>query len=531
MNKLFLLVRANLINSYGINRFKKGTTDRKKVLFSLAAVGYLAFLVVKVLVDYNEAIATALEAAGQLDRMIALNVSIASISGLFFAIIRTSGRLFGAQDNDMLMSLPVPASTILVSKLLSVYIGLVGNAFLVGGPGLVICGMHMGAKAGYYAMTVVGLLVLPVVPTVFGALVSIGIGAVASNAKKQQKLLTILSLAACVGIVVGQNYLNGMDAGALGGFAVKYGGLSMYYLPARWMDRALGEGSVASFALVVGFSVAVAALFTTVFGKAFRRVNARLGEQLVSKQYRMTAQRTASRFRAMYVREFRRYFSSVGYVINTLVGMILMLVAVFAGVFGGKDAAVAKVAEMGFSQFRPIVIAGFCALMMFNCLTGVSISMEGREFWIIGTCPVRPKDIFMAKIAMALTFMIPTSVVVSVLSPIAFGFDVIYAGLMLVALVAASVLSAVGGIAVNLRYPMMNWSNETAVVKRSVSALISTLGGAGVSVAATLLYDFVLNFIPFEAYVLMLSAVAFAMSGYLWKRVCVTGYFQLKNLV
>ena len=109
--------------------------------------------------------------------------------------------------------------------------------------------------------------------------------------------------------------------------------------------------------------------------------------------------------------------------------------------------------------------------------TCVSVSLEGKQWWIMSSLPLSTENILSAKIIMNLILVLPFYLVSEVLLILA-----LHPGLpelvWLALIPAVSVIfSSVFGLAVNLRFPVFTWESEVSVVKQSASSLVGGLGG------------------------------------------------------
>jgi ABC-2 type transport system permease protein len=80
---------------------------------------------------------------------------------------------------------------------------------------------------------------------------------------------------------------------------------------------------------------------------------------------------------------------------------------------------------------------------------------------------------------------------------------------------AACVLIAVGGLAINLHFPKLDWTNEIYVVKQGLSAMLAMFGGMGAIAGLGLAYVFLLNTIVSLTVFLWLCTVLFAVAALL----------------
>lgn len=89
--------------------------------------------------------------------------------------------------------------------------------------------------------------------------------------------------------------------------------------------------------------------------------------------------------------------------------------------------------------------------------------------------PVSTKMIIDSKILLNLLIALPFYLITEICMMLACHFDPVQCVWFLVIPMVYIVLSAVVGISMNLKFPVMNWENETAVVKQSMSVMLTML--------------------------------------------------------
>ena len=171
-NKLFLLLKTNLLNSFKI----RSTTTRKKILMGVAILYIIGALLFS-LGMYEKQIFTSFEKQNLVTYFLIIIFAIASIFSFLFTIYSAKAGLFENKDNNLLCSLPIKKSTILFSRLLYLvlYNLVIGLIFIV--PGLVIYIKSVDVNIMFYVSVLVLLLLFSIIPTVlaciFGYLVAI----------------------------------------------------------------------------------------------------------------------------------------------------------------------------------------------------------------------------------------------------------------------------------------------------------------------------------------------------------------------
>ena len=137
----------------------------------------------------------------------------------------------------------------------------------------------------------------------------------------------------------------------------------------------------------------------------------------------------------------------------------------------------------GVNELIPFALAAVGCIMTTTC---TSISMEGKEWWIVKSLPIKAKTIFDSKILMNLTLIAPFYLIAELLLMLALKPNLLDM-LWLWILPAIFILfTCVYGITINLMFPVFNWENEVTVVKQSAAAMIGGLGSVLVIIICAL---------------------------------------------
>lgn len=112
--------------------------------------------------------------------------------------------------------------------------------------------------------------------------------------------------------------------------------------------------------------------------------------------------------------------------------------------------------------------------------TSASISLEGRNVWILQTLPVSTSMILHVKSAVDLTVKLPCIIVAATLATI--GLQLPFSACLAFLFVPAiySLFSSQMGLLMDIRKPNYTWTNETQVVKQGISVLLTMLAGMAV---------------------------------------------------
>lgn len=125
---------------------------------------------------------------------------------------------------------------------------------------------------------------------------------------------------------------------------------------------------------------------------------------------------------ALYKKELTRFFGSSVYVINSGMGVVIAIAFSLAVVVVGPSKLISYPGiEMILPGVAPFAIS---AIISMTCTTCVSLSLEGKNVWIIKSLPLTPKVIYDSKILMNLSLSIPASIISAILMIIGLKPDV-----------------------------------------------------------------------------------------------------------
>lgn len=479
LRQIKLLAKLELSNLFGWNVFRHTSDPRAKRRARLM-LGVWVFLIA-VIWGYAGALSWGLIVLGAGAVVPAYLMAIASLVLLFFGIFKAGSVLFRRNGYEMLCSLPVSRTAIVVSRFARMYAEdlLVALAVLL--PGMAVYGWMVRPGVGFYLAGMLAGLAVPLLPLAASSLIGAVVTGLASRMKHKGLAEAGLSVLVVLGVLMGSGKLAGMDEDQftpellLRLSETVSSLLERLFPPAVWLGRAVVGGEVLTCALLLLVFLAGMSLVAAFVGSQFHAICRRLFSSSAGHDYRMERLNQGSLVSALYKRELKRYFSSGIYVSNTIMGPIMGVVLSGALCFAGTDRLTAALPlEIDIPGLVPFVLSSVFCLMT---TTSVSISMEGTEFWIVKSLPLTTKSILDAKILLNLSLMAPFWVLSEILLTAALRPSL--PELLWQVLIPAEMIlfSCVFGITVNLHLPVLDWESETAVVKQSAASMLGGMAG------------------------------------------------------
>ncbi len=480
MREIRLLTLLELRGLYGFNKFRHTKDKKEKRRYILLGVAWA--LLGAMIFFYTGLLVYGLSMIGLSKIVPALLAMIASLIILFFGIFKAGGAIFGGRGDEML-SFPIRQFSIVASRFLSMYFQDIILTLAVFLPGAAVYGWCARPGAGFYIALIPEIIVLPLLPLAISTALGALITAVSARMKHRSIVQTILGVGLVL-IVLPLSFTSGQMAESITiemifNLAGTINGLiENTYPPAAWFGAGV-QGDWGRMILLVAVSLAAAVAMIAIVARYFADIRRRLNATNARHDYHMGAQKSSGLMRALYRREFKRYFSSSTYVTNTIVGPIMACMMSAAALFADVG-VLAAVLPVDLAAIAPFLLAAVFTMMT---TTAVSISMEGKQVWIIKTLPVPTKAILDSKILLNLSLMAPFFIISEILLAIALKPDPLDMLWMILIPALLILFAVVAGISINLKLHSFDWEKEEAVVKQSGS---SALGGfAGFLVSLT----------------------------------------------
>lgn len=475
-SKIWTMIRLELCNLYGCNvlRFSRDKKSRKKAIVMAAAW----VCVIAVIALYIGALSYGLVMAGMGEVIPAYLITLSSMMIFFFGMLKAGNVIFRKEGYDMLCSLPIHQTAIVVSRFVRMYVENLFLAVVMLLPGVTVYAWMEHPGAAFYLCSFLCIIAVPFLPVAGATLIGALVTAISARMRHKSIVTAVLSILAVLVVLAGTSKLSAMegepDLVQLAEMAsVIFSMLGRLYPPAVWIGSAAASGNIlvclACFGLFLAVFIAVAAAVSI----RFSFICQNLYSNLAKHNYQLGQLKKESVLISLCKRELKRYFSSSVYVINTIIGPILGVVFSVILLFAGP-ASMEIPLTIDVNKLIPFAVGGMFCIMT---TTATSISMEGKNWWLIKSLPLTTKNILDAKILMNLVLMLPFYLISEVLLTIALNLSFLELLWMLLIPAVIGVFSCVYGITINLHFPVFNWETEVSVVKQSASSILGGLGG------------------------------------------------------
>lgn len=475
-NQLKALIKVELCNLYGWNVFRhlkdKKEKNKKRTMF------LVWMIVIAVACLYMGTLAFGLSMLGMPELIPAYLILFATMIILFFGIFKAGSVIFAKNGYDILCAMPIKKSHIIISRFVRMYVENLGLTCVVVLPGIVVFIWMTSPGILFYLLSVVCILFVPFIPVTIATLIGALITAISSRMKHKQLVGAALSIASCLAIFWFSSKMSEME-GEVSVEQLKdlsqtvYGLFEKIYAPAVWMGDAILQRRILPLLICMIVSVSVFLLMVFFIGQNFTKIFSRLFGTFAKHEYKITEMKHSSVLSALVKKEAKRYFSSSIYLTNTIMGMVMGVVASVALFFPDLEKVMASFP----GTIEIVDVFPFLVGALFSMLptTAASISLEGKNWWIVQTLPLRTKDVLNAKVMLNLMLICPFYVVSVIIQTIALQPNISQLFGIIIIPVCVVVFNVVFGLTLNLKFPSFNWENEVVVVKQSAPTVISSL--------------------------------------------------------
>lgn len=395
-----------------------------------------------------------------------------------FSIFAAKGQLYEAKDNDFLLSLPIPPSAILAGRMAGLILLELGFELLVTVPAGVVWFSRIGVSAVSLVSYIILSLLLPFLCMAFSALFGWLLSLLSSRMHNKTLFEVTVSIIFLAAYFYVYSQINTYISAAVtnsSGIASALGAIT----PLFWIGDAAASGSVSHLILgilvfLIPFAVAYLILSATFVKTATTKRGA------AKKRYEDKGQKVSGLKAALFKREARRLLSSSTYIMNGCLGAVLILAAAVVLIVQ-REAIPLALAEIGIGTqlMVPIgiLIIGFMGGMMQP--TSAAVSLEGSALWIIRSLPVAPAEALKAKLGLTFAIFLPPTLLCEVAFVYVLRPSFLLSVIGLIMPLTILVFMGEVGLAINLKHPMLDWTNETVPMKRSLAVILSMLCDLG----------------------------------------------------
>ncbi len=423
-----------------------------------------------------------------------ISLGLAVIGGVF----TTQNQLYDAKDNDLLLSMPVTPGAVLMSRMIPL---LVLNLVFVGIvmiPATVMYAIAVKVSAATILFPMIVLLGICFLAQAICCLLGWLLHLVLSRMNKSAATMIYLVVFLAVYFLVyskASEILQSIASNAQQIADV----LQLWVWPAYAMGLAAAGSTLHTLAFV--------AICGVVFAAAYKIVSATFVRAATSNKHSgkkrkldLGNSKVLRPAQAVAKKELSKFLNTPIYLANLGLGILFSAVMAVAGIIMRNTIAPILSLLSPDGTLTPLFI---CALLSFNistcCISTPSVSLEGKNIWILKSLPVSAKQILMGKLQNHVVLTVPVNMVAGLVLAITYRCS--FLGIVLSTLIPGllALFSGLFGLWAGLNWAKLDFINEAYPCKQSLSITVAMFGMMGLPVLLGFGYYFLNRWFPFHA--------------------------------
>mgnify|MGYP002516048780 CR=1 FL=1 len=407
---------------------------------------------------------------------------ISAFLGTFGSIFNTYAELYLPKDNDMLISMPISPSTLVVARLAGVYlIGLLYSAIAI-----VPAVLVYWASTDITLPTILGGLDLILLISIFVLTISCALGLVVakiSQRLKHKSLITVLVSLLFISLYYFANFKAQQLIQDLLANATLYGTRIKKTAYIVYLFGRIGIGDIKASLIISALVAMLFGLMWVLLSHSFFQLATSTQNGECRKTLKLRNNKKSIDM-ALLGKELSQFFASPIYMLNCALGTFLMPVcAIVVLLKGHKLFNILDEMFIEIPDSVPLLLCVFlCALASMNFMTAPSISLEGKKLWLLLSLPVEPRKIFHAKINMQLILTILPLLICIACTAAIYPMHPLKALMILFFAGSYSLLMALIGLSLGVKMPTLTWTNEVLPIKHGRPVIIILFGGIGYTI-------------------------------------------------
>lgn len=502
MRNFWTILRASLINSLAINKIFKNSQNRLRSIILLIIIGIAGLAMMALFAFYMYFFEIAFVSAGKPEIILLVGIVSWALMSAVMTIARANGYLFKAKDFEMLMALPIKPQAIIASKLVNLLLINYFMMFFTYLPALFIYAIFNSTGLTFWLLAVTAILFIPLLPVTICGVIAYLIGFIPIKRKLKNFATIIISLVFIFVVMLGSMGAQVIESDPLGFTESIVNTLNKAYFLAPYVFLGI-QGNINQYLIFIAISVIPFIGFIFLVGQNYHKTNTTTVTGDVVKDFQLSEAKVTGQTEAMFSKEIKKYFGTPMYLLNTIVGPLLSLIMLIllitkTGEFVDFDT------EIDDQMFTLIIIGLLTFMVSLTSTTSCSLSLEGKNFWIIKSAPIPTKTVFMGKIFVNIVITLPIILIDGIIVAIFLKFS-LFNVLMIILIPSLFAISiSILGLYANLLIPRFDYDQEIKAIKQSISVLV------------TMAFSFIITILLVGAIVLGLVVLSNALWAYLF---------------
>jgi len=472
MRNVWLLLKNYFI--CGIGNLRRKNSRTKTLIGITTVVGlYAAFfsLILMFMLFLAKSSTQAIPGAED-NNLISSVLAMGFIMSVFIALVFAIQKITGGQksnDTELLLSMPIKKVEIITAKALSNFVFNLAFVVLFFLPSIIAYFVYTTFNFVALMGCLLVLLLIPLATVGLSSIIDFFVTICFSNSKLGNFSKAIFTLLTLFGILAVYEF-----------FSINLENPTVMASVVNWMIN---------FNPVIMIPFILGALVLFSLGCW---LNARLlNRETRTTQFKATkiSNKVTTPLKSLLKNETNRYFNSPALMINTLMGPLGVIALTIWIAIDKGNTFLQLISVFGFSNDALYLVFGliFAGLAVLTYPSAVSISIEGKQLWILRSMPISASTVLTAKALFNILLMGPLTLLAGIILLLILKISLLNFAIMMLIPLITIVLVSYSGVLINLFFPKFDFENENTLIKNSTSATIILFVGLLLFVALTAL--------------------------------------------
>lgn len=448
--------------------------------------------------------------------------AIVSIAlGTFASVFNTANSLYNAKDNDLLLSMPIKPSYVLISRICLIY----GLSFIYTATAWIPICLTPIIFHGYSPLILIPDLLLLILIVLFVTVLTCGFGyiiAKITNKTKNKSIITVLLSLIFLGVYYFVCFRFEVLLNSLLDNSNKVAGIVSTWLNLIYQLAKAANGDILGFIIFSLITVVLSFGCFVILEKSFYKIIIN-SNKVSSTKSKIKYNSHNSVYKTLLSKEFKRFINSPTYLLNMGLGCLLAISAAVAMFVKRNEIPnlLLLLNEMipGSENYIPLFIVMIVCLLVATCgVTVPSISLEGKNLWILKSLPIDTINILTAKRNVQFIFVGVPSTIAGIIFCYTFKLDILLSLDVCTCILCVIGVDSYIASFLSLINPNFSWTNETQPIKQTLNILIYMVVAAILSILIVVIYYLLRNVISVNEY-LEYAIIALFIMFYLLGRI------------
>ena len=467
MNKFISLLRVSILGLVRGKDTKKRKLSHSVILLLIGAlICYYSFTIANTMLKGLRLISSE-------HILLPIFYSFTSIFLVLTNYKKINGLFFKSKDYDLLEAMPIKREYIILSKMVELSLSALAITLVFMVPPYIVYISKVTTTLSFHILYFVSLIFIPCVPVIISAIVGYLISYISSFFKRKELVQLIASLFIMMfAFYIGYNSGSGnteqlANVGkTILSFFNKYYPLTIFY------KETVIDGNFLSLTIYIIINIIAFALLILLISKTYNYINGKLSEVHHNKNQKFKRIGKTSVRTTLLKKDYKKLISSTNYLLNTCFGLALLTIFVIS-MFVSKSGLFGMLNEVG--GFNAKYIPAYIMLMFVGYIYPlcISMSLEGKSFYLLRVLPIKFKDIVKEKLLFQLILSLPTAIISMCCLGFKLHFDLPSFLLFLSLYIIVCLFLATTHLLVDIIFLKLDWENELKIIKRSLQSFIS----------------------------------------------------------